>query len=81
MQDAYVPLERLVAPFQGSSDTQIAALARNTFIPLDVQNDKQYLLSIRHGHLLEKDVLVALLKGDLHGHAPAATYSRSMLAA
>jgi hypothetical protein len=70
LQDAYVPLQLLVPPFSGLSDHQIGRLSANTFLPLDVAHNKQYLLSLRHGTLLQRGLLLRLLRGELHpGHA------------
>lgn len=49
----------------GLSDVQISKLAANTLLPMDVRGDKQYLLSLRHGVMLDRERLVALLKGEL----------------
>ena len=42
---------------------QAALLARQSFIPLSVAGDRQYLLSLRHGTLADRTVLFQLLTG------------------
>ena len=60
-----MPLTHVQPALKGVSDAQLAKRARDTFLPLDVVADKQYLLSLRHGKLLEKQLLLQLLKGGL----------------
>lgn len=65
-QDVMVELEDLV-PVLNVSAEQAAVLARQSFIPLTVAGDRQYLLSLRHGQLLDKDQLFKVLKGSNYG--------------
>ena len=71
MQDVYVPLHRIAPPFLGLGDAQIAALSRNMFKPLDVPGERQFLLSLSRGTLLDRPRFLALLKGDMHAAATA----------
>ena len=66
MQDTWVPLRELIAPFQGMHADSIAEAASKPLIPLDVAGDRQYYLSIRYGHLIDKLMLQRLLDGSLH---------------
>ena len=61
-----MPLGRLEPVLEGASDVQMGKLAANTFLPLDVRGDRQYLLSLRHGRLLQRPLLLQLLQGQLH---------------
>jgi hypothetical protein len=56
-----------VPPFHGASEEQIKSQADAAFIPVDVLQDKQYLLSLRHGDLLEPAALMTLLRGGFQG--------------
>lgn len=61
-----MPLPRFVPPFRGLSDRRIADLAGSAFMPVDVARDKQYLLSVKHGRVLEPRTLKVLLRGGYH---------------
>ena len=65
MQDNIVPAGRLIAPLQGCSQTQLTEIAEQTLLPIDVEGDRQYILSLRHGHLVNKQKLMEVLKGRL----------------
>lgn len=57
-------LSRVEAPLAGLREEQVRALAAATFVPLSVRGDKQYLLSLRHGSLLQKRLLWNVLEGE-----------------
>ena len=58
-----LPLRAVVPPLKGK-DVQLAELAKQAFLPLDVEGDRQYLVSLRHGTLLDKPRLLQLLRGQ-----------------
>ena len=60
-------LSRLVPPFEGASDVELGFLAGQTLLPIDVEGDRQYFISIPHGRLVEKGLLLKVLKGELEG--------------
>lgn len=57
-------LSQLEAPLAGLQADRERALAAATFVPLSVRGDKQYLLSLRHGSLLQKQLLWNVLEGE-----------------
>ena len=67
LQDSAVELSRLVPPFKGASGVELGYLAGQTLLPIDVEGDRQYFLSIPHGRILQKDLLLKVLKGELDG--------------
>lgn len=60
-----VPLEDVVPPLQGVLPQVRAVMLREALIPIDVEGDRQYFLSLRYGLLLNKPLLLALLEGRL----------------
>ena len=67
VQDSAVELSRLVPPFKGASGVELGYLAGQTLLPIDVEGDRQYFLSIPHGRIMQKDLLLKVLKGELDG--------------
>ena len=65
LQDSAVELDRLVPPFKGASGVELGYLAGQTLLPIDVEGDRQYFLSISHGRIMQKELLLKLLKGEL----------------
>lgn len=66
LQDNWVPLRDLIAPFQDMAPQAVAEAAAKPLIPLDVAGDRQYYLSIRYGNLVDKQQLQSILNGSLH---------------
>ncbi|BDA42295.1 hypothetical protein COCOBI_03-1820 [Coccomyxa sp. Obi] len=64
-EDNLVAPERLIPPLQGCSPTELRQIAEQTLLPIDVEGDRQYILSLRHGHLVNKQRLMEVLKGSL----------------
>lgn len=67
MQDTAVDLDRLIPPFKGASGVELGYLAGQTLLPIDVEGDRQYFVSIPHGRIMQKDLLLKVLKGELDG--------------
>ena len=65
LQDSAVGLNRLVPPFKGASGVELGYLAGQTLLPIDVEGDRQYFLSIPHGRIMQKELLLKVLKGEL----------------
>ncbi len=55
-QDNDVPLERLLPPWRHRSVAEVRGQARQALMPLEVQGDRQYYISVPHGHILNKEV-------------------------
>jgi hypothetical protein len=70
VQDTAVDVSRLVPPFKGASGVELGFLAGQMLLPIDVEGDRQYFISIPHGRLVEKDLLLKVLKGELEGGLP-----------
>ncbi len=58
-------LDRLIPPFRGASDVELGYLAGQTLLPIDVEGDRQYFVSIPHGRIMQKELLLRVLKGEL----------------
>ena len=65
VQDNLINIEDLVPPFEQHSSGSMLQVAKQPFIPIDVtgKNGRQYFVSLRHGHLADKEDLLNLLKG------------------
>ena len=63
MQDAIASVAAIVPPLKGK-EVQLKELALQSFLPLEVQGDKSYVVSVRHGALLDRQRLLQLLKGE-----------------
>ena len=61
MQDTVVSVDQLVPPMQRLSKREKAELIHQTLFPIDVSADRQYLMSLRHGILVDKSRLVQIL--------------------
>ena len=61
LQDTVVSIDQLVPPMERLSQKEKAELIHQTVFPLDVSADRQYLISLRHGVLVDKPKLVELL--------------------
>ena len=53
----------MVPPLEGCTPEELRSIAQQTLIPVDVEGDRQYFLSLRHGHLADKARLMAILQG------------------
>lgn len=61
LQDTVVSIDQLIPPMERLSQKEKAELIHQTMFPLDVSADRQYLISLRHGVLVDKPKLVELL--------------------
>ena len=61
LQDTVVSIDQLIPPMERLSQKEKAELIHQTVFPLDVSADRQYLISLRHGVLVDKPKLVELL--------------------
>ena len=68
--DLDVPLASVVPPLEGLSRAALAEAARQTFLPLSVagHEERQFVLSLRHGVLVDRGALLQLLDGSLARH-------------
>lgn len=66
-EDNDVPLGRLVAPLAELPEAAAAAALRDPLLPVDVEGDRQYFLSLRYGRVEQPALLRALLRGQLEG--------------
>lgn len=62
-QNLDVELSDVVPPLRGLSDAELAAAAGHVLLPLEVVGARQFVLSLRHGHTLDRERLMALLHG------------------
>ena len=63
LQDSIVPIERMVPPLKYCTKEELHNLAEQPMIPLNVEGDRQYLISLRHGLLVDKQRLFQILEG------------------
>jgi hypothetical protein len=63
-QDNVVELDALIPIFKNLSPGEIASLARQPLLPLEVEGDRQYVISLRQGLLKEPRLLKQLLSGE-----------------
>jgi hypothetical protein len=64
-QDVDVPLGSVRPMFKGVRQDEVRRVCSQTLFPVDVEGDRQYFLSARHGNVLERHHLMALLDGSL----------------
>ncbi|DBA91034.1 TPA: hypothetical protein ACH3X2_004232 [Trebouxia sp. C0005] len=62
-QDSIVPVARVVPPLKYCTKEELHVLAEQPMIPLNVEGDRQYLISLRHGLLVDKQRLFQILEG------------------
>ena len=56
LQDVDVPLERLTPPWRHRSVGEVKAQAAQALMPVDVPGERQFYISVPHGHTLQKEV-------------------------
>ncbi|KAI7835763.1 hypothetical protein COHA_010341 [Chlorella ohadii] len=66
-EDNDVALQALVPPLAQLPEAAQRAAAMEPLLPLDVEGDRQYFLSVRYGNVLEPQTLRQLLAGQLEG--------------
>ncbi len=73
-EDFYASVSLVKPPMERMSRAQIARASRRTFTPLEVDGDRQFLLSLPMGkiHAEHKPLLTALLTGELAKEGPPA---------
>ena len=59
-------MDQLIPPMQRLSQKEKAELIHQTLFPLDVSADRQYLMSLRHGVLVDKPGLVEVLTEGMY---------------
>ena len=62
-----MPLQSLVPPLQHLPEAARGAVLWEPLLPVDVEGDRQYFLSVRYGSVLDRAKLAALLSGQLEG--------------
>lgn len=62
--DKVVHVLDVAPPLVDMSPAALQVMAERALMPLNVIGDQQYFISVRHGHLLDKEKLMSLLKGD-----------------
>ncbi|GIL43372.1 hypothetical protein Vafri_1143 [Volvox africanus] len=55
-EDNDVPMEQFVAPWQNRSVAEVRSQAQQALMPVEVVGDRQYYISVPHGHVLQKEV-------------------------
>eukprot|EP00884_Botryococcus_braunii_P006389 jgi/Botrbrau1/15751/Bobra.4_1s0117.2 len=59
-----VDVHALIPPFKEMSAGEIASVGRQPLVPLDVEGDRQYIISLRQGLVQEPHLLKQLLSGQ-----------------
>ena len=65
--DEIIPMDDVVPPLKGLSADALEEIAAQMFIPLDVVGGRQYVLSLRHGNLRDRDALFDVLSAGEYG--------------
>jgi hypothetical protein len=60
-----VDLYDVVPPLKGLLPPVAAAVASEPFVPITASGDRQYILSLRYGTVVDKELLRSLLDGSL----------------
>ena len=68
-QDNRVPLGDFVPPLSGLPPAAVASAAGEPVLAVDVEGDRQYIISLRYGLIRDWPRLRALLEGRLHAEA------------
>lgn len=67
-EDTEVDIERLVPPFKNLPlDAVMQIATTDALMPLKVHGDRQYIISLKYGHIMDRDVLWKLMEGKLPG--------------
>ena len=67
-EDVEVDIARLIPPFKKLPlETARQIATTDVLMPLKVQGDRQYIISLRYGHIVDMDVLWKLMEGKLPG--------------
>ena len=67
VQDTYVDIRRILPPLKDVSQAARKEMAELPLIPIDVEADRQYLISLRHGIFVDRVKLFQLLEGQQIG--------------
>ena len=69
--------ERVKPPLSNLSRGELEEIANRTFIPLDIIGERQYVVSLRHGDLLDAKKLFAVLGSDADARTSHSTSPRT----
>lgn len=58
-------LERMIPPLKGGSDREVFQIATQSLLPIDVEGDRQYFMSLRHGHIVNRPALLDIFRGHM----------------
>ena len=64
LQDTCVDIRRILPPLKDVSQAARIEMAELPLIPIDVEADRQYLVSLRHGIFVDRTKLFRLLEGQ-----------------
>ena len=64
VQDTFVDIRRILPPLKDVSQAARIDMAELPLIPIDVEADRQYLVSLRHGIFVDRAKLFQLLEGQ-----------------
>jgi len=64
-EDVDIDIDGLVPPLRGLEPPVATAVALEPFLPITASGDRQYILSLRYGTVVDKELLKALLDGSL----------------
>lgn len=65
-EDNKYEVSAIIPPLTGFSNSELEEAANQVLIPLDVIGERQFFISLRHGRLIDKELLLALLYGNLN---------------
>lgn len=64
-EDVDVPIEDLIPPLEGLQPGVANAVAAEPFLPVQASGDRQFIISLRYGQVVDKEGLKGLLEGKL----------------
>ena len=64
-EDVDALIDDVVPPLAGLTPPEATAAAAEPFLPVTVSGDRQYVLSVRYGNVVDGKALKALLNGSL----------------
>jgi hypothetical protein len=62
-EETHAALEDVIPPLAGLTPAAWLAAAYEPVLPLEVAGDRKYILSLRYGHIVDREGLMALLQG------------------
>jgi hypothetical protein len=56
----------MIPPLKECSEREVSKMALQSLLPIDVEGDRQYFISMRHGHIVDRHHLLRILRDGVH---------------